>query len=817
MFEWKWNRFGKCATTVLSACFFPLLMHPSVGKQTAPISPDWQTTYGTLPLRFELNEGQADRRVKFLSRGAGCGLFLTENEAVLSLMLAHRHTRGETGGNGLSEPYNTAPVVLRMQLVGANAETRIAGLEELPERSNYFLGKDPSKWRHNVSNFAKVRYEGVYPGIDLVFYGSQRQLEFDFIIAPRARPSDIRLSFSGPDQLFINGNGDLVASTAGKQIFIRAPVFYQNSDHVRRNIRGEYVLLGANKVGFEISGYDTSKPLVVDPVIVYSTYLGGADRDQGTDIAVDSSKNVYIVGTTFSPDFPQTNSIQGSAPLTSIASQVFIVKLNAAGSDLLYSTYLGGDRADVAGGIAVDSFGNAYITGRTSSPNFPVTPGGFQTSFGGDGDAFVVKLNPTGSVLLYSTFLGGAGFDSGEGIAVDGSGNAYVTGSTESTNFPVKNPFSSRNDRVDAFVAKLNPSGSGLVYSTYLGGHQRDTGRGIAVDAFGNAYVTGETISPDFPTVNAVQPILKGDCSSGPCSDVFVAKFDPQGASLLYSTYLGGDGEERGARIAVDSSGAAYVTGFTSSTKFPTTPGVWQGFLAGLTDVFVAKLSSSGSLLYSTYLGGLDRDEGTGIAVDSAGNAYVTGFTTSTTFPRSNAVQSNLRGPFDVFITKLNATGSSLLYSTYLGGSAFELNPGVAVDIFGNAYVTGLTSSPDFPTVNPFQTDNKGGTGDVFVTKISETEQPVCTLKCSTTVPTSARPTTIVSFKATAISSPCSGPITFEWNFGDSPLLSSEQNPSHIYSSLGSYTWTMTARVTGASPCTKSGTIVITNPSRRQP
>jgi hypothetical protein len=366
-------------------------------------------------------------------------------------------------------------------------------------------------------------------------------------------------------------------------------------------------------------------------------------------------------------------------------------------------------------------------------------------------------------------------------------------------------------------VAKLNPAGSGLVYSTYLGGSARDTGLGIAVDSFGSAYVTGETVSPDFPTVNAFQPVLKGDCSV-PCSDVFVAKFDPQGASLAYSTYLGGEGEERGARIAVDTSGAAYVTGFTSSMKFPTTQGVWQGFLAGSTDAFVAKFSPSGFLVYSTYLGGLDRDQGTGIAVDSAGNAYVTGFTGSTiSFPTSNAVQRNWRGAFDAFLTKLNATSSSLIYSTYLGGTDLEFNPAVVVDIFGNAYVTGLTSSTDFPTVNPFQADNKGGTGDVFVTKISETEQPVCTLKCTATVPSSARPATIVSFNATATSSPCSGLITFQWNFGDGSAASSEQNPSHIYPSLGSYVWTMTAQTTGASPCIKTGTIVITNPSRRQP
>ncbi|HEV8132720.1 MAG TPA: SBBP repeat-containing protein [Acidobacteriota bacterium] len=786
---------------VCAAVLFP--PHARVSRNADP-APHLQGAYGDLPLRFESNLGQAAAPVKFLSRGRRYVFSLTPTEAVFVFASESRSAASATQtrsseGSLFQELKTRSPKhesVLRMKLVGANAGARIIGLEELLTRSNYFVGSDPGKWRSSVPNFAKVKYEGVYPGIDLLFYGDSRQLEYDFIVAPGADVGAIRLSFSGAEKLTVDTDGNLVAHTDAGPLMLRAPVIYQQVDQRKQPIRGGYALYGSEQVGFQVAGYDFSKPLVVDPVIVYSTFLGGADRDEPNGIAVDASKNVYVVGTTVSTDFPVLSPIQRTSPPY---SDVFVMKLNAAGSAIVYSTYIGGDRAEVAGGIAVDAAGNAYISGRTSSSNFP-TVNAFQNSFGGNSDAFVAKLNAAGSGLLYSTYLGSSNFDSGEDIAVDSQGNACVTGSTGG----------------HVFVTKLNSFGSAVVYSLMLGGSSRENGFGIAVDNFGNAYVTGQTTSTDFPTVNAAQGSLRGDCSVG-CADAFVAKLNPQG-TLLYSTYLGGEGEDLGAAITVDASGSAYVTGFTNSIRFPTTRDSLQSFSGGDIDAFVAKFSPSGALVYSTYLGSLGRDKGNDIAVDAAGAIYVTGFTNSIDFPVFGGPQrSPGGGQFDVFVAKLNAAGSAILYSTYLGGSGIELSPRIAVDAFSNVYVAGLSSSKDFPTVNPLQATNRGGTGDVFVTKISETEQPACTLACAATAPLSARPGAAVSFSASATASFCSGAITFEWNFGDGSLLSSEQNPSHIYAASGAYTWTMTTRTSGAGSCSKTGRIVITFPNRRRP
>jgi Beta-propeller repeat len=417
-----------------------------------------------------------------------------------------------------------------------------------------------------------------------------------------------------------------------------------------------------------------------------------------------------VTGYTNSTNFPTSNPLQ---PTNHSFYNAFVAAIDPTGATLLYSTYLGGSGGDFGYGIAVDSADNAYVTGQTSSTDFPTSSPLQPTNHGG-WDAFVAALDPTGATLLYSTYLGGSGDDHGQGIAVDNVGNAYVTGVTNSTDFPTANPLQPTygGGFYDAFVAAIDPTGATLLYSTYLGGSSGDSGQGIAVDSFGDAYVTGHTLSTDFPTSNPLQPTNHGDY------DAFVAALDPTGATLLYSTYLGGSSGDSGQGIAVDSFGDAYVTGHTFSTNFPTSNPL-QPTNHGNTDAFVAALDPTGqTLLYSTYLGGSSYDEGYGIAVDSAGNAYVTGYTLSTDFPTSNPLQPTNHGSDDAFVAAIDATGATLLYSSYLGGGSDDIGRGIAVDSAGNAYVTGYTQSTDFPTSNPLQPTNHG-IYDAFVAKIA--------------------------------------------------------------------------------------------------
>ena len=667
-------------------------------------------SYGKLPLRFEANQGQTDSRVQFLSRGSGYTLFLTPTEAVLTLRQGK-----ETGVRSQESEDDSA--VLRMKLVGANPASRATGLVEMPGKSNYFIGNDPNEWRKNVPNYAKVRYEEVYPGVDLVYYGNQRQLEYDFVVAPGADLRAIRLDFEGAQRVEIDPQGDLVLHTGAGEVRQHKPIVYQEVAGAIKAVDGHYVRKGEKAVGFEVASYDARHPLIIDPVLVYSTYLGGSGSDDGNGIAVDSSGSAYVVGNTASTNFPTASPLQASS---GGGNDVFVVKLNPTGSALVYSTYLGGSNSDFGDSIAVDASGNAYVTGETSSTNFP-TASPLQAAFGGSSDAFVAKLNASGSALVYSTYLGGSFSDAGNGIAVDSSGNAYVTGETSSTNFPTVNPFQATYvSGGDAFVAKLNASGNALVYSTYLGGGGDDRGLGITVDSSGNGYVAGRTTSTNFPTANALQAAFGGT------GDAFVAKLNASGSALVYSTYLGGSSSDFGNSnsIAVDSAGNAYVTGLTASTNFPTASPL-QAASGGGQDAFVAKLNSAGSaLIYSTYLGSGGNEAGQGIAVDSSGNAYVVGGTISTNFPTISPFQAANGGSIDVFVTKLNAAGSALVYSTYLGGSGNEAGRGIAVDSSGNAYLTGQTQSADFPTANPAQASFGGGTFDAFVAKIGEVAAP---------------------------------------------------------------------------------------------
>ncbi|HYJ04808.1 MAG TPA: SBBP repeat-containing protein, partial [Chthoniobacterales bacterium] len=500
----------------------------------------------------------------------------------------------------------------------------------------------------------------------------------------------------------------------------------------RREIESRYALRSGGRVGFEVGEYDASAALIIDPVLEYSTFLGGNAADQARAIAVDSAGNAYVAGSTSSTDFPIANALQGT---NRGGQDVFVTKLNAAGSALVYSTYLGGSVRDVAYGIALDSTGSVYVTGETLSNDFP-TANALQATNASGGlgtDAFIAKLNSAGSALVYSTYLGGSSNDEqGNDIAVDSAGNAYVTGLTLSTNFPTANALQNTNaGGRSAFVTKLNAAGSALVYSTYLGGSEGDFGHSIAVDSAGSAYVTGTTESTNFPTANAIQSTFGG--TNGELGDAFVTKFNAAGSALVYSTYLGGSQGDVGNGIAVDSAGNAYVAGGTGSTNFPTANAL-QSAPSEFGDVFVTKLNAAGSaLVYSTYLGGDQSENAYGLALDSSGNVYITGFTGSTDFPTLNAFDSTFGGPFasDAFVAKINAAGSALVYSSYLGGNAEDTGFGIAVDPAGNAYVAGWTSSKCFPTTTgAFDTSLHLGQHDAFISKISETAQPPTLTPC---------------------------------------------------------------------------------------
>jgi hypothetical protein len=667
--------------------------------------------YGRLPLSFEVNRGQTDPRINFLARGAGYSAFLTPTRTVLAL------EHGATSN------------LITMKIVGANPSSRHVGLDKQAGVSNYLIGNDPSKWHTNIANYTDAGYQGVYRGIDLVYHGSQKQLEYDFVVAPGADPHAIRLAFDGTQGKSIDDQGNLVLHTSGGEVVEHAPVAYQVIHGVQYPVASRFVLGRGGQVGFEVGRYDHGKPLVIDPVLSlsYSTYLGGSQNDEGLAIAVDGSGNAYVAGRTFSNSFPTLKAEQAH---NAGDYDAFVTKFDSTGSALVYSTYLGGSGTDTAWGIAVDSSGDAFVTGTTGSGNFPIV-NAFQPGFT-SGDAFLTKLNSVGSALLYSTYVGGpGGRNFGYGLAIDGSGNAYVTGETYSTGFPTtQGAFQTTlAGYQNAFVTKINPSVTGaasLVYSTYLGGNVLDIGRGIAVDSSSIAYVTGYTNSTTFPTTaSALQP-----ANGGGQYDAFVTKLDPSragSAALVYSTYLGGTGYDQGFGIAVDGTGNAYVTG-TAGVNFPTTVGAFQTTSGGgQSDAFVAKIDSSqagvAALVYSTYLGGTGADIAYGIAVDSTGNAYVTGHTGSTNFPTLGPVQAAYGGGgYDAFATRLNPTGTALDYSTFLGGNSYDEGDAIAVDTSGNAYVTGWTGSTNFPTTSgAFQTKKSGkaGENDAFVIRLA--------------------------------------------------------------------------------------------------
>ncbi|WP_432664180.1 SBBP repeat-containing protein [Wukongibacter baidiensis] len=677
-----------------------------------------------MPMMFITNAGQIDNKVKYYAKGGNFVFYFTKEEVVLNFV--KRISKGifdksTSKGNISKEEEKEIGVALSMQFIGANPDVRIEGQIRGGGRVNYIKGNDPEKWYTDLSTYEKVVYKELWQGIDLIFYGAKGQLKYEFVVHPGADFEDIKLSYKGAEDISLDEEGNLLIENELGVLIDKHPVSYQEIEGRKVALDSSFVVKKHENresfYSFEIEkGYNPDYPIIIDPALIYSTYLGGSSFDVGNGIAVDNTGSAYVTGQTSSLNFPLMNPIQ---PVFGGFADAFVTKINPAGTALIYSTYLGGNANDAGLDIALDNTGSAYVTGFTFSGNFPTTAGAFQTAIGGNNDAFVTKLNPSGTGLIYSTYLGGSGTDAGLGIAVDNTGSAYVTGQTSSLNFPLMNPIQPViGGSIDAFVTKINPAGTALIYSTYLGGSGFDEGFGIAVDNTGSAYVTGRTDSANFPLMNPIQPVIGGS------ADAFVTKINPAGTALIYSTYLGGSGFDRGFGIAVDNTGSTYVTGRTDSANFPLMNPI-QPVIGGSADAFVTKVNPAGTaLIYSTYLGGSAFDRGRGIAVDNTGSAYVTGTTDSANFPLVNPIQPVIGGSFDVFVTKVNPAGTALIFSTYLGGSSFDEGLGIAVDNTGSTYVTGQTQSLNFPLMNPIQPVFGGGSSDAFVTKIN-TNPPI--------------------------------------------------------------------------------------------
>lgn len=654
--------------------------------------------HASRPLAFEANHGQLDAAVLYRARAVDADVFLTKTGAVLT-------PRG--GG-----------AALQIDVKGISRSVRIVAEDERPNRSSFFRGNDASTWVTAVPSYSRIRYRGIYPGIDLVFHDRDGHVEYDFEIAAGADPDRIVVEFSGADRLRLEPGGALVIALGDREVRQELPRVTQDG----REIEGRYVRRGASRIGFHLGRHDRSRPLVIDPVLHVSTYLGGAEVDRIFEVTVDPTGNIYVIGDTRSDDFPLLNPVQST---NRGDSDVLVTKLDPTGTQILFSTFLGGTATDSAWGIAVDNTGSAYLSGRTNSTDFP-TRNPIQALCNqcdiDSGDAFVAKLGPTGSTLVYSSFIGGTDNEQVSRIVIDGSGSAYVVGATRSVDFPTT-PGAWRttpSGGSEVFAFKVNPTGSALMFSTYLGGSENDSAWGLAIDPARNLYIAGDTHSSGLATAGAAQSAYLGF----PYSDGFLTKLNPSGSGLVWSTYLGGSSTDNAWAVALDPTGAAYVHGETESDDFPVRAPAAQPTRSGGIDSFVTKISPSGSaFLYSTFLGGRMNDHAWDLAVDAAGNAFAAGRTLSDDFPLHYPYQATRAGVQDGFISHLDPSGSTLLCSSYFGGPGREDHIQVALDAAGLAILTGWTDQAGFPLANPLQPVFGGG-ADGFVARLGCTAAP---------------------------------------------------------------------------------------------
>jgi hypothetical protein len=658
-----------------------------------------------LPVRFEANAGQLDPEARFVARTGTSALFLTHDGAVFVLSDA-----AAVDLDAL-EPARPRLAAVRMRLDGASPAPRVEGVDRLPGVTNYMLGDDPSAWRTGVVSYSAVRYAGVYEGVDVVYYANGDRLEYDFVVAPGADPASVRMRFTGAEAVDVDASGALCLTTPVGVLRHEVPSVYQVAADGTRRVAGRYVARGGGEVGFEVGAYDPSLALVVDPVLAFSSFVGGTSRDYSRAIAVSGS-SIYVAGFTLSADFPTREPVQTYAG----GLDVFVTRMDESSATPEFSTYVGGAGTDCAIRLALDADDNVWVAGYTTSPDFPLRSPIVDEARGYD--AFAFKLDASGGELLSSTYLGGSSDDYCYGVAVDAAGNVYLAGATFSDDFPTAGPVQAAPGGVsDAFVAKLDGSGGSLVYATYLGGEGDDSGvGGIAVDATGAAYVAGRTSSIRFPTVNPIQTYF------GLGDDAFVAKLDPSGAALAYSTYLGGEYEDVAVAIAVDAAGAAYVAGHTKSATFPPArPGARHGEES---DAFVLKLAPGGAALAYAFAVRTDTPEvPAAIAVDPGGNAWVVGSCSSPQFPVASPVQVPGEGLLDAFVMMVDAAGSSAAFSTRLGGRLQDAATGVALGPGGDVFVTGLTASVDFPAKAGYATALRG-VENAFVVRIGPEAGP---------------------------------------------------------------------------------------------
>lgn len=701
----------------LTVTAISLVVLSSAGFGRAAQTPKKTPNISQLPISFEPNQGQADRSALYVARGAGYYVTLDGSGARI-LLRAGDHKAD-----------------IHTRLAGANPSAALSASSRLPGYSAYFRGKDSSKWLTNVPNFGKVTAASVYPGIDVVYYGNQSRLEYDFVVAPHADPRKIRMRFDGVANLRTDAAGNLILGTAAGDIVEHTPEVYQEIAGVRRPVDGSFAVARNGEVTFHLGAYDRSLPLVIDPFIVYSSFLGGYDIDEGHAVAADAAGNMYMTGVTYST---QAND-----------ADVLLRKITPDGTAFVWNADLGGSSDDFGNGLAVDANGFVYVGGDTFSTDFPTAPkgGAWQPNLAGDRNAFVLRIDPSATTLLFSTYFGGSVDDFCYSIAIDPQGSVYLTGSTDSPDLPTSSGAYQTvlKGNSDVFVVKFDINGNAQ-YSTFVGGGSDNEAWGITVDGNGNAYITGDTNSDSYPQVN---PPFQHSRHGG--LDAFLTVVSSDGTQLLFSTFIGGGGDDSGSGIALDSTGSIYIVGTTASTDFPTTSGAYNtSYNGGTTDIFVVKFAPQAqSLTFATYLGSHGTDDGSAIAVDSHGTIYIAGDTNSDQYPvTGSAAQPNRGGGFDAVVSVLDTNGRSLLYSTFYGGSGDDSAMAIAVDPFFNVYVTGATASGNlFVTPGAVQPQPGGGQSDAFLLKLNlqSSSIPGSDAPATTTLATPAIPSATTS------------------------------------------------------------------------